>query len=269
MIHLDSRFKFEAWRFPCKEVGVKIQEVEKPGPNEPSAIINLVWEGNDDLIALAQTVDILRHKGYKNLQLRIPYFPYSRQDRRCSDGEAPALKVFGTIINSLKFDRVTTWDAHSHVLEAVVDNLEVIEQYKGVVQVKNTPDIYISPDAGAEKKIFKIPAVAMGRIPIICAMKTRDEKGSITSTRVPETQDIRGRKVMVVDDICDGGATFISLGAILRQRDPKELNLYVTHGMFTKGYDDLMNLYDNIYMAHLSPISPTIPERFKDRVTKV
>lgn len=269
MIHLDNRFKFEAWRFPCKEIGVKIQEVEMAGSWDTRAVIHLVWEGNDDLIALAQTVDILRHKGYKNLELRIPYFPYGRQDRRCSDGEAAALKVFGTIINSLKFDKVTTWDAHSYVLEAVVDNLEVIEQYKGVVQVKNTTDIYVAPDAGAEKKIFKIPAVAMGRVPAICATKARDEKGNITSVQVPENPDIRGKKAMVVDDICDGGATFLGLGAVLRQREPKELNLYVTHGMFTKGYDALMGTYDNIYMAHRSPIAPTIPERFKDRITLV
>jgi len=53
---------------------------------------------------------------------------------------------------------------------------------------------------------------------------------------------------LIVDDICDGGGTFIGLGEAIKKINPSaKLELFVTHGFFTKGLDKLLKLYDTIY----------------------
>jgi ribose-phosphate pyrophosphokinase len=237
------------WRFPCGEAGFKIESA-------PSLIefqdvwIHLHWEGNDDLMALAQAVDAVRHAGAKRIFLRMPYFPYSRQDRRCNPGEGHALKMVAQFINSLDFEFVETYDAHSTVLEAVVDRLNVMPQAECAIRLP-IHDILIAPDAGAAKKVFKHGQVVNGMAEALVADKVRGERGVILSTRIYDASKVKGKRVCVVDDLCDGGATFIELAKVLWANDPAELNLYVTHGFFTKGADVLLPYYDNIYVANL------------------
>lgn len=242
------------WRFPCGEAGFKLLE-GGCGPCNVQADITLKWEGNDDLMALGQAVDALRQIGVEYIELDIPYFPYSRQDRRCHEGEGHALKVVASYINSLKFDRIRTQDAHSYVLEALVDRLIVIPQHACAANLPKH-DILIAPDAGAAKKIYDHRQVQQGT-KVIVADKTRHTGGAVTTT-LPLAHLAADKKVCVVDDLCDGGATFLALAEVLfhdcyvaTQSGPKELNLYVTHGFFTKGVDELLKRYDNIFVHNL------------------
>lgn len=103
----------------------------------------------------------------------------------------------------------------------------------------------VSPDGGALKKIFKL-ATPMD-LDVVCAEKIRDTKtGKVVRTEVPR-QDFEGRNVMIVDDICDGGRTFIELAKVLRQRNVGKVELYVTHGIFSNGMDELMSYFDCIH----------------------
>lgn len=258
----------KVWKFPCGEVGVQVDlDNYQRGVEKCPTSILLDWQGSDDLLALMQVVDILRNAGEKHIELIIPYFPYSRQDRRCSPGEAHSLKVFTKVINSLGFSKVITFDPHSHVLEALVDNLEFFHQ-KDLVVRSGLPryDILVAPDAGAEKKIFSYQAVKDGKSQVVCASKVRGPDGAITSVTLPEGLDLTGKTVCVVDDLCDGGATFIGLGEKLREKNPKTLNLYVTHGMFTKGYSKLLEIYNLIHVYYLSPIAPPLGPEHDGRI---
>lgn len=258
----------KVWKFPCGEVGVQIDlDSYHRGDASSPTVIRLDWEGSDDLLALMQVVDILRNAGDKHLELFIPYFPYSRQDRRCSPGEAHSLKVFAKVINSLGFSKVTTFDPHSHVLEALVDNLQFFSQgYLAIRSGLPRYDILVAPDAGAEKKIFSYQFVKSGKSQVVCAGKVRGPDGVITSVTLPEGLDLTDKNVCVVDDLCDGGATFIGLGQRLREKNPKSLDLYVTHGMFTKGYDKLLEIYNHIRVYYLSPIAPLLGPEHDRRV---
>jgi len=259
----------KVWKFPCGETGVKIEScAERVLVGEVVKVI-LRWEGNDDLVALAQLVDIVKNAGARAWTLLIPYFPYSRQDRRCSPGEAHALKVFCVMLNSLGFDLVTTYDAHSSVLEALVDKLRVTPQEECAYNLP-VHDVLVAPDAGAEKKVFKHYQVADAAIgtKVLCASKVRDPEGKITGMRLPaQPFDIADKSVCVVDDLCDGGATFLAVAdAIRATARPSELNLYVTHGMFTKGYDALLSKYDIIFVQNLGMTAPEVPECYTSRI---
>jgi ribose-phosphate pyrophosphokinase len=64
-----------------------------------------------------------------------------------------------------------------------------------------------------------------------------------STSKTPEPSD----NIWVIDDLCDGGATFISIAKLLRENyEFNQLNLYVTHGLFSKGKEELFKYYDNI-----------------------
>lgn len=101
---------------------------------------------------------------------------------------------------------------------------------------------------GQRKKVLTV-AQRLGLRDVFCASKIRDSKtGKITDTTFHD--EVKGRKVLIVDDICDGGRTFIELGKLLREKQAETIYLYITHGIFSKGLQALNPYFDHIYCYH-------------------
>jgi ribose-phosphate pyrophosphokinase len=71
----------------------------------------------------------------------------------------------------------------------------------------------------------------------------------------PNSSHIKGKPILIVDDICDGGRTFIELAKVLREYGPSQITLYVTHGIFSKGFNVFKDesgkpLIDNLLIAN-------------------
>lgn len=215
----------------------------------------LDFTGSDDLIDLLQLVDIYRFAPKKTLS--IPYMPFGRQDRRVNLGEAHALKVFADLVNSCGFDAVYTTDAHSDVVHGVFDRLIELKQHDALrlmllsANQERQYDFILSPDLGASKKTEKISS--MLGIPVLQGMKTRNtQSGQVNSFSVIGNTDIiENTSILVVDDICDGGATFNAIAAWLLPYGAKSLDLMVTHGIFSKGLCTLSKNFDRIYAYNL------------------
>jgi ribose-phosphate pyrophosphokinase len=247
---VGQEFKVKEWNFPTGESGVKIEDMGYYDfTNVNHFTINFIWEGDSSLIRLLLLVDAIRHYESKApIHLVIPYFPYSRQDRRCHEGESHSLKVVANLINSCKFAMVTTQDAHSYVLEALIDNLVVVGQDLCAIELSDY-DYVIAPDAGAAKKVESVANKVSGGKFLTCHKK---REGGTVSVKLEEGTSLKNKSVVVVDDLCDGGATFLAVAKAIREKyDPSVLDLYVTHGFFTKGIDELSKQYDNIYTHNL------------------
>ena len=208
-----------------------------------------------NILKLMLAVDALKRKyGPKlSLELTCPYFPYARQDRVCVEGEAHGAHVMATLINALAFDKVTIWDAHSDVSPALLNNVTnlqqgpIIEQHTQLAErLRDKQFTLVSPDAGATKKTQNVAKHFGGGIEVLQAEKIRDlATGQITHTDIHG--DVTGKDLLIVDDICDGGRTFIELAKVLRQKQCASISLYVTHGIFSKGIEVFNGLIDNIY----------------------
>lgn len=191
---------------------------------------------SDDIIALAIWADAVHRDGGVPHAV-IPYFPGARQDRR-QPGEALSVKVYADIVNAMNLASVSIMDPHSPVIVALLNNVNVMHT-SAVHQSMIGVDVLIAPDAGALKRTEE--AAYYFRIPVVQATKHRDmTTGRLSGFSVPE---IDPTKVYgIVDDICDGGGTFIGL-AQATGLDRDHLRLYVTHGIFSGVARDTLPVY--------------------------
>jgi ribose-phosphate pyrophosphokinase len=237
---------YESFTFNGGEEHVKLNMAWR---TEEVTIIAKI-RSSKEALQLALIADALRNVGAKVLHLKMPYVPYGRQDRACEMGEAFSLRVFCDFLNSINFDSVSIVDPHSDVSPALIRNCRVIKQLtvvdKFLAPTPQTPKDFlcptetfpVSPDAGANKKVFEISQYCLK--PMIRADKLRDtSNGEIKETTV--YGDVEGKNVTIYDDICDGGRTFIELAKVLKAKGANKIYLYVTHGIFANGIQCLLD----------------------------
>jgi ribose-phosphate pyrophosphokinase len=195
------------------------------------------------------------------ISLYTPYFLGSRSDRKFQEGGVNYLKqVICPIINSLNFYSVVVLDPHSDVLEACLNNYEKADNHIlvkwALTDIDNKDDAQsriclVSPDAGAYKKIFDV-AKKFSIDKIITANKVRDMKtGNILRTEIPVLDQHDNIQYVIIDDICDGGRTFVELAKAIKEGRPTaKIYLVVTHGIFSAGYSQLGEYFERIYTTN-------------------
>ena len=266
----STEVSFEVLTFPGGEKHVRIDNNCYYGNGGPWIIICDTLDSNG-IMTLLLLVDAIQRVVDTSIELTLKYFPYARQDRVAVRGESLSVKVMADLINSQKFSDVTIWDPHSDVTPALLNNVLVITQnswYRKLVGRIGEIPALVSPDVGAIKKIN-----SMGNPNVIIANKKRDVvTGKITNTELlnPIHKDLLGSTpLLVMDDICDGGRTFIELGKVLDKEYPDNKKyLFVTHGIFSnrEQFLELTRIYSRIFCANF--ISTTIKtENFPDSLS--
>ena len=261
-LNLDSMFaprplpqiEFEMFKFSGGEIHIKLNN-RIDYSVVTKVVITQRIKNSDDIMAIMFAKDALERKGIRNFELIIPYVPYARQDRVAVEGESFTLKVFCNIINSMKFDEVVVIDAHSDVTTALLDRSRNISNSRFVEyalkDISETNLILVSPDAGASKKTHSLFKEIPNRFTdLIQCDKIRDVRnGEITGVKV-FSDDLKGSPCLIVDDICDGGRTFIEIASELKNRGAGNIYLFVTHGIFSKGYAQLSNHFKRIFTTN-------------------
>lgn len=252
MITLNTT-EVSTFTFPGGEVSVSLENIQ-------IGEYTVVWAFLDtsaEVMKLLMTFDALRRiNPTVKVELHLPYLPYARQDRVCNTGEALSLKVMADLINGLRADTVTLYDPHSDVAGALIQNVKLIPQdillQELVPFIREKNAAVIAPDAGAEKKTLRFAKSLPEGTEVLFGSKVRNLKtGQITETTV--RGDATGKNVLIIDDICDGGRTFIELAKVLKAQGAVEVYLYVTHGIFSKGLEPLAPYFDQIFCYFAFP----------------
>lgn len=216
---------------------------------------DIIWSpirNSNDIMKLIIFADSCERCCVYKPSVVIPYIPYARQDRVANQGESLSIKKFCEIINLQNFPLVYVMDPHSDVCMALLDNVRVIQniddEYLAAAVCYYDDHVVLAPDAGAYKRLSK----TIKEVPLIYATKQRDTKtGALSNLQIHVGNvDLTNKKILVVDDICDGGGTFNLLADEFNKKYNNELNLYVTHGIFSKGYDELRKRYKKIYTTN-------------------
>jgi ribose-phosphate pyrophosphokinase len=257
ILNLDPKFKpfasnneivFQSFTFSGGEPHIKINpdfDVNK------KVTITHRLNSFNDLGLLCITVDALRRMDVKRIELFIPYFPAARQDRVMIKGEPLSVKVYADILNAMQLDKVFVFDAHSEVTPALVNNCEVIPNHtfiEAVIKYIGNDIKLISPDGGALKKIYKVSEF-LGGVEVVECSKSRDVKTGRLSGFKVYNDDLQGKDCLIVDDICDGGGTFVGLAEELKNKNAGKLYLAVSHGIFNKGFE-VLNCFEKIFTTN-------------------
>jgi ribose-phosphate pyrophosphokinase len=253
-----SDIKFQISKFPDGQQSVTITDYLQVYPVTIKSRLNSF----KDLEVIICATQSLRDLGVKEIHLYVPYFVGARSDRKFVQGSTNYLKnVICPIINSQNFETVKVIDAHSDVLEACLnnyikeDNHRLVKFALPLIDNKDGAQkrvVLVSPDAGAYKKIFDV-AQKFGIENVVTAMKHRDiETGRITHTEIPNIDQYgEDHKFVIVDDICDGGRTFIELAKEIRKHNAiSDIYLIVTHGIFSAGLKPLNDAFTGIFCTN-------------------
>ncbi len=204
--------------------------------------VTVYWEffHEMEIMHLAQLKDLL-DAYHIEANLHIKYLPYARADKPVSNMTTFGLHTFARILNAMNFNEIIILDPHSDMAVKLIQNAISIYPTNEVWHAAQSTkaQLYIFPDEGAKRKYRSI----YGDCPSLSAQKKREQStGKIIEYtfehKIPEDKK---SSVLIIDDLCDGGATFVLLAKKLKDQNVENINLFVTHGIFSNGLRELKN----------------------------
>lgn len=216
----------------------KVKQIEIPDTNWVMVTWDYSHEG--EFMQLAQLKMLLEARGFRSA-LEIKYLPYGRQDKEVSNEATFALRTFAQLLNSLNFEEIIIVDPHSEIAIDLIKNSRARypKSTLATVLLMTHATLACYPDKGAVSKYVEIYKEEVGGL-FVYGDKVRDQlTGNILSYQLLGTNkqgcSVYGQSVMIIDDICDGGMTFKILAKDLLAAGATEVNLFVTHGIFSRG----------------------------------
>lgn len=300
---------FDTYTFADGSIRVKIDENKDVKltniENISAVIVNAYITSMDDLMIIAQLKDIISRivRGYATFRLNINSPAYSRYDRVMHENKCDSFGalVFSNFIKSMNFDKVTFKDCHSDVLIKLLGGNDRVSYSSPVENITQSTCVSaveprlknkfyfttIVPDKGALLKVVNsskdieydengeiMPGDKLDDQYVVFDKVRNPETGKIESIKPIFNEEVLSRKVsnfVVIDDLCEGGGTFLGIADIVRNKMLKgsTLSLYVTHGLFThNAIDKLLKVYDHIYAYQMqAEMYRMLPKNQKARMT--
>lgn len=270
----DSIGMFSFITLPGGERHIKVDQsvVDQIPEGGMDLICNFL--GSDDLVDLMLITNAAKGVRPDILSgcIYMPYFPYARQDRRAGKFEHNGVTMMISFLKMIGIKKLIISDPHSDAISIACDTAGIFLQVntqnslfshmvngarhlsREIMDTSQEGFVIVAPDQGAIKKASEIARSIPG-CGFVFATKYRDaQSGALTFGGIVDTDGVllTAKHIVVVDDICDGGGTFIGLIKELKKFVGAHcrFTLYVTHGIFSKG---LVPLIDAGYTTFLSP----------------
>ena len=217
-------------------------------------VVDVVWHYENDA-ELFTIGSIREYYMSRPCRLYIPYLPHARMDRVKNVEDVFTLKAFARYINALNFSTVYVWDAHSNVGPALIDRCVDVsaqnyieEAIKKLSYAKGNLCLFF-PDEGAQKRY----GAMFPDYPQAFGIKKRNwETGKIEGYMIVGEEVIKNKEVLIIDDICSYGNTFIKAAEALDKAGASGVNLYITHceDAISKGDVFKCAIIDNIFTTN-------------------
>jgi ribose-phosphate pyrophosphokinase len=246
--------KAEVGRFNDGEISIKINEnvrnkqvfiVQSTARQATSSI-------NDNIMELYLFSRALKRASAANITAIIPYYGYGRQDRKISARAPISAADLATLIETAGVDRVVAIDLHAGQIQGFFQNIPVDNLYGSYLMAKyfaqkdlHNP-VVVSPDAGGvvrAKKFRELLEKNGMKSGFAMLIKTRSAPGVVESATV--IGDIKGRDIIIVDDICDTGGTLVKSAEELKNLGAKNIYASITHPVFSK--DALAKIENSVF----------------------
>ena len=194
---------------------------------------------NENLMQLLIMIDAAKRASAKRIVAVLPWYAYSRQDRKTKPREPITARLVANMIQAAGAERVMTMDLHTGQIEGYftfpVDHLTAMHTFVDYFVDQNFKDaedaVVVAPDTG-EVKVAKQLAGHLG-LPWAIVNKMRDRPDRSEVTHV--IGDVAGKRVIMIDDIIATGGTLVNAAARLVEDGATEVRAAATHGEFSGG----------------------------------
>lgn len=248
----------KVWKYPAGEIGLRLNTNQE-------AVPEFLIRSSDDLMTCCLYLNAKFFNSTPVRTIYLPYMPYSRQDRVVTPGDPVPLQLLTHMFKACGVRAIITDDIHS---QTAIDWFEglgititnrypkeafdtVMNNYKSYYGAENI--VLVAPDKGSKDRVKALNEAH--KLPILYLDKIRNkESGKIEKITYHANYNNefpsafhKAKLFLIVDDICDGGGTFVELGKMLKTDFPNaDLGLFVTHGIFSNGFEELNNYYSHI-----------------------
>jgi ribose-phosphate pyrophosphokinase len=206
--------------YPSGEL--KLTVPAKPGKRV--LVVADMREDAGDPLLVASLAEGLRANGAKRVELLAPWIGYGRQDHVAKPGETPAGLVVGYLLGGA-YEHIVTLDTHSEAFtRAFNGTLNNVLAFPDTLAV--VPDLMVAPDHGATGRA-KAYAKRF-RAPFLVIEKKRTASGGKKAT-LPKNADVKGKRVLIVDDMTDTGGTLLAAAKTLRRAGAIRMDVIVSH----------------------------------------
>lgn len=233
----DGPIPFKQFTFPDGQPHFELQIEGHLKDGDPVTIETAI-RNPAELFDVVLAGDALRRAGYYP-GLDIRYLMGARMDRAINNRSPFTLKVVAEVMHEdLLFRPIRILDPHSEVAlkllnaTAVYPTTALAEALAYYTPEETT---IVVPDRGALARSYNVPP-SHRKCKVIQGMKLRDmATGKLSAFAIDYPDRAKNQTCFIIDDICDGGGTFAGLGEILLKAGAKRVDLFVTHGIFSKG----------------------------------
>jgi len=225
--------KLSASRFSCGETYVRVDESIRG--EEVYVIQTIATHPNDDYMELFLLMDALKRASASAIHVVVPHFGYARQDKKSAPREPISARVMADLLSAVGFDRLITVDLHADQIQGFfsrpVDHLTALPLFIHYFAHKQLPDlVVVAPDAGRAKFAKKLSDRLGAELAIM--HKTRPSHNVAEIVNI--VGDVRGKTVLLVDDMVDtGGSVTSGIEALRKHGCNRDIYLATTHPVFS------------------------------------
>ena len=190
---------------------------------------------NNNLMELLIMVDALKRSSVDRISVVLPYFGYSRQDRRARSARVPiTAKVVANMLTSMGVERLLTIDLHADQIQGFfdipVDNIYATPLFLADIHKQNYKDtIIVSPDVGG---VVRARALAKQLNSDLAIVDKRRPEANVSEV-MQIIGDVKGKCCIIVDDICDTAGTLCHAADALKEQGASAVFAYITHPIFS------------------------------------
>lgn len=189
---------------------------------------------NEHFVELLVMIDAAKRASARTINLVVPYYGYSRQERKAAPREPISAKMVADVLATVGADRVITVDLHAAAIQGFfnipVDHLTALDLISDYIRKKNIPNpIVVSPDAGRATTAERLANIL--NAPFAIMIKKRPAHNESVITHV--IGEVEGYTPVIIEDMIDSGGTIVNVVEGLKERGAGDSYVCATHPIFS------------------------------------
>lgn len=220
-------------------------------------LVQSTFAPSDNLMELLMMIDAARRASAGYITAVIPYYGFARQDRKDKPRVSIASKLVANLLTTAGADRVITMDLHAPQIQGFfdipldhLDSSAIFIPYIDNLKIENL--IFASPDVGSTNRVREVAKYF--ELDMVICDKQRKRANEVADMTV--IGEVKGKNVVLIDDICDTAGTLCKAAQVLKDRGALSVRAFCTHPVLSgKAYENIENsLLEELVVCDTIPL---------------